>query len=374
MKILLLDGQYSHSLSIAAELSRDLGAEIYGVASSSRSHLHRSRFIHKAVFAPLSTNCHYRERILEIIQDIRPDVIMPIGYYSFANLMDVRDRLPEGSVLASPSGEAFAVAEDKSLTYGLAKSLGVIYPRQLSILEGAATEVVEGSLRFPVFVKARVERGGQSTALVRNMDELLSLDLDTFGGSVILQEYIAAEPFTYAHAGLFAHGEPVVTFQHKELRSVPRRGGSGTRLRTFDDPDLAETAELLLKRLRWDGVAQVEFKKNDSGEYVLMEINPKFWASYALASKAGARIASSTAMYFCGGDVESCRDYRRRDMNMVFPVREAMHFLGGGDERSSAIDSMSAMLWPPARWDIVWRDLYANVPLPARSRLRGREK
>jgi predicted ATP-grasp superfamily ATP-dependent carboligase len=44
----------------------------------------------------------------------------------------------------------------------------------------------------------------------------------------------------------------------------------------------------LLERLRWNGVAMVEFKRSDAdGRLYLMEINPKFWGSLELALVSG---------------------------------------------------------------------------------------
>ena len=48
----------------------------------------------------------------------------------------------------------------------------------------------------------------------------------------------------------------------------------------------------ILDKLKWHGVAMVEFKQNlSNGEFYLMEINPKFWASHDLAIEAGINFA-----------------------------------------------------------------------------------
>ena len=46
-------------------------------------------------------------------------------------------------------------------------------------------------------------------------------------------------------------------------------------------------AEKLLVALNWHGVAMVEFKLDPDGQHWLMEINPRFWGSLALAIDAG---------------------------------------------------------------------------------------
>ncbi|WP_309064561.1 ATP-grasp domain-containing protein [Microbacterium sp.] len=366
MRVMLLDGQYSHSLPIAAELATDLGAEVIGVAPSKRSHLHRSRYVAEKLIAPLAVSDDYGAHVLDLVSRVRPDVVVPVGYYSFRSLIPLRSKFPESTAFLAPAAHAFAIAEDKVATYDLAAEVGVDHPRSMT---DVVTSGDIGQIRFPIFVKARMERGGQSTALVRDAQALRSLDVESLGGDVLFQEYIDAEPYTYAHSGYYEDGVPVAEHQHLELRSVPRRGGSGTRLRTFHDPELRKHANSLMLALRWNGVAQVEFKRRKDGGYALMEINPKFWASYALASRSGARIAATAVARLAGRPLGAVRP--TRDLEMVFPVREALH-VASNLRTESIAGAVKAILWPPAVWDIEFTDLWANVPLRTRRPHSGR--
>jgi predicted ATP-grasp superfamily ATP-dependent carboligase len=364
MKIMLLDGQYSHSLPIAAELSRHIEAEILGVAPNGRAHLHRSRFVDRRLTAPIATDPRYLDRVLELVDMTEPDLLVPVGYHSFRLLIDARSSLPPEVALMAPSASAFDVAEDKSQTYRLAASLGVRSPREYA---GDSADLRD--LDFPIFAKARKERGGASTALISDASQLAAFVPESLGGDVILQEYIDADPYTYGHCGYFRKGRPLVDFQHLELRSVPRRGGSGTRLRSYSDPALAEQANALLQELEWDGVAQVEFKRARDGSYVLMEINPKFWASYALASRAGACIAATGAADLLGLQAKKPNAKMALKKEMVFPVREASYVFKNKDHEGY-VGSLKAMLWPPASIDLELSDLLAGIPVPGSTSYR----
>lgn len=365
MRAMVLDGQYAHSIEIATELSRELGAEILAVAPSTRSHLHRSRSVAQGLIAPLATSPSFADRILELADEYRPDVVVPVGYYSYRAMIDRRNELPDGVHLLAPSAAAFNVAESKEATYALAQRIGVDVPRDFTAKSS------EGQLRdedFPLFVKARLERGGPSTALVRDASQLAALDLDSLGGDVLIQEFIDAEPYTYAHSGCYINGQEQISHQHQELRSVPRLGGSGTRLKTYFSEEMATAARSILRELAWTGVAQVEFKRRADGSYVLMEINPKFWASYSLASRSGARIASAAAAHAMGRPSLAPNLGKIKHMEMVFPVREALHVMSNV-RTESVLNSAAAMIWPPAVWDVRLGDLWAYVPL--RSGTRG---
>lgn len=365
MKIILLDGDYAHSLPIAEELVSELGAEIIGVGRGPRAHLARSRYTSWMEVAPSADADGYAARIIDLARTYGPSAIVPVGYHSFRAMLDARNDLPRTVQLLAPGAAAFEIASSKLETAELARRCGVRVPKQVGLVENGT--VVFAPTRYPVFAKSSLERGGVSTALLQSEIGLQSFDWSTLGGDAVLQEVVDGDSFTYGHCGYFEDGDPVVEIQHVETRSVPRRGGAGSRLRTFEDDDLARAARSLLKALNWTGVAQVEFKKARDGGWVLMEINPKFWASYAHSSRAGAVIAASAVACLTGS-----KEYRGggnrqiEDVEMVFPFRELLHV---ASERSpvEALRAVRDLLCPLARLNFRLRDLPANVPLPRRA-------
>jgi predicted ATP-grasp superfamily ATP-dependent carboligase len=75
---------------------------------------------------------------------------------------------------------------------------------------------------------------------------------------------------------------------HQRIREFPASGGASVCAQAFYDPELLQYGKVLLDELQWNGVAMVEFKKDlKTGDYVLMEINPKFWGSLDLSLAAG---------------------------------------------------------------------------------------
>jgi len=94
-----------------------------------------------------------------------------------------------------------------------------------------------------------------------------------------------------------------------------------------------------------------------------MEINPKFWASYALASQCGCRFAST--MVALALDLETVpRGRSDRRGERVFPLRELAYWSEHRDEESLG-ECLRAMLWPPARPDINLTDPAAALTAPA---------
>jgi hypothetical protein len=90
-----------------------------------------------------------------------------------------------------------------------------------------------------------------------------------------------------------------------------------------------------------------------------MEINPKFWASYPLASRYGYRFASTLVAGSLGRSTDSFGTRRAERGEMVFPLREVYYSLKHDDE--SLVRSLTSIAWPPARCDIDPLDLQAWV-------------
>lgn len=362
MRVILLDGDNSHSLPIAAELVTELGVEIIGAVQSPRAHLARSRHVSRTFQVPAPDAEGFASRVMDVARMARATVILPIGYGSFRAMLNARDTLPPTVGLVAPPADAFDIAASKLATADLARQCGVRIPSAVGRVEnGAATSLPS---EYPVFAKSSVERGGPSTAILRSEAELQDFDWSSLGGDAVLQEVIDGDAFTYGHCGYFEDGHPVVEVQHIELHSVPRRGGSATRIRTFENAELGDAARSLMRALHWTGPAQVEFKKARDGGWVLMEINPKFWASYAHTSRAGGLIAATAIARAAGlGDPDRAERSSDREIEMVFPFRELQHVMRSRTP-AEILRAARNVLCPPTPPNFTPRDLLANIPLP----------
>lgn len=366
VKVLLLDGHYSHTLSVASELKRDLGATLICVGTNASDPLLRSRHSDISLVGPPPDSPAFRKWLVEQVAIHVPDAIVPIGYHSFAAMISLKGELSRHARFMVPPEESFNTAVDKARTYELAASLGIRVPQDLTASVSRALE--DGSLSqlgFPLILKARLEGGGASTALVRSPEEMVKAHakLTRWRGDILVQEYVDGDVGTFAHCGLYDKGNCVLEFMHHETRSVPRHGGSGTRVSTFSDPKLAESARALMAQLEWHGIAQVEFKRTAGSGYTLMEINPKLWASYSLASRSGHRFVSLATLMALELDGSHVLDTPKSELVMVFPIRELKFLVQHRDWRSLPSAAL-AMLWPPAVSDYELRDLPAYLPRP----------
>jgi predicted ATP-grasp superfamily ATP-dependent carboligase len=99
-------------------------------------------------------------------------------------------------------------------------------------------------------------------------------------------------------------------FVHRRLRDYPVRGGPSTLRESVRHPQIEELGIRLLRSLQWYGVAMVEFKVDPrDNQPKLMELNPRFWGSLALAIHAGVDFPYLLYKMAMGEEFDPVLDY-----------------------------------------------------------------
>jgi hypothetical protein len=92
----------------------------------------------------------------------------------------------------------------------------------------------------------------------------------------------------YGFEALVKEGTVLRYVAHKRVRSLSPSGGAAVVKETIEpDARMKESAFALLRALSWTGVAMLEFKQSESGAFLLLEINGRFWGSLPLSIFAG---------------------------------------------------------------------------------------
>ncbi len=87
---------------------------------------------------------------------------------------------------------------------------------------------------------------------------------------------------------LMVDGHPRARFAHRRIHEVPHTGGVSSFRESVHLPDLEAHALSVLRRIGWNGVAMLEYRRDArSGEFRLLELNARFWGSLHLALAAG---------------------------------------------------------------------------------------
>jgi len=291
------------------------GASRWSLGLYSRYATHRARYT-----PALHNPAQFTADLLRLVQRYRPELVIPTVESTLVLLNDVRDELEQYTTLAAPPPAILDYALDKLQTLRLAQRMGVPAPR--TIHGGCAAEILDRApeLTFPVAIKPRgpaqhattQHRVGFKVRYARNAQELERL-LRTIGGhaqAVLVQEL--AHGVGRCVSAVCRNGEPLATFVYSRDRELPHSGGISVMRRSIEpDPRLVKYATTLLRAIRWQGVAMVEFKYDAAtDQYTLMEINGRFQASAALSLDAGLNYPHLVASLFTGRTLPELAPYR----------------------------------------------------------------
>ncbi|HAA03119.1 MAG TPA: hypothetical protein DCE18_07085, partial [Syntrophobacteraceae bacterium] len=117
-------------------------------------------------------------------------------------------------------------------------------------------------------------------------------------------------------------------FVHRRLREYPITGGPSTLRESWRHHQAYSDALRLLQDLRFVGVAMVEFKTDiRTGQAKLLEVNPRFWGSLALAVDAGVNFPLLWTRMALGEHVPPVTSYRLGHRCRWLLPGDILHFL-----------------------------------------------
>jgi hypothetical protein len=261
MNILILEPDLGQSIAIAQYLKKYAGNHrITGCRQKAKTN--RLKW--------LNNSACYDQYIVSDIHRSLPDeyaVIIPTGGLSTLAFTGLFPTFHLGEV--GFRKENLAVS-DKNYMHGLCRELDIPIPYTYRSGEKVET--------FPVFYKSDHETSslGKIRGIARSQADLDKLPQQ----GVLIQEYIPTSS-TFGVGFIARDGKLLTHFMHEELLSYPREGGGGVILKRTDDAKLLQYTSRLVEKLQYHGWGLAEFKyckrRND---YVFMEINAKFWASF----------------------------------------------------------------------------------------------
>ena len=316
MKILVLDAANKNTLAIVRYLGADKSLHLEVSGYNNLSPAFYSRFVKKKIIMrdPRKNKQAFWEDLKRQLERTKYDLVIPVGHATYDVCTAHAEELNRLSRFYSPSPGSFKVASEKKETYALASQLGIPVP--VNIPYSSVESLDPGKLQYPLAIKAPVEMGKNVVDYCYSADELMAKIAKVMHqydhaahGLPVIQQYIKGDGYGY-----FAYceeGKVIRYFMHHRIREYPVTGGASVCAESFYDETLKAYGEKLLGALKWNGVAMVEFKKDEAqGKYYLLEINPKFWGSLELALAAGVNFPKFLVDRVRGESISSQTKYR----------------------------------------------------------------
>lgn len=260
----------------------------------------------------------YRDALLELAAREAVTTVIPVRPEDCYVLSRYRDAFTDHVSLAVPTMRKLDRVFDRVKLARAAEAAGVPAPdtRPLSEVSAWDGDLVVKS-RYNVLVDRYLEgRDEDSLDIVK---DIFYVDEDStesaaeirraMGHDPVVQEYVPKEG-EFVVGALYDHGEPLLMFQHEQIRGESYTGGGGVYRESMYDPELQAVAHDLLAELDWHGLACIEYMRDSrTGEYVLTEINPRLWQSLPVAMRARADFPYAYWLQVTGRANEIRTDY-----------------------------------------------------------------
>lgn len=147
------------------------------------------------------------------------------------------------------------------------------------------------NMTFPLIIKPRDSYAAKGVTYIRSYPEMESY-IATFKASkkesytdLIVQEHVSGQLHDVTSCA--KKGFVLSMLSQQRVMSLYDFGGGGIVNKTTYEPDMMEYAKRIIKYLEWNGILEFDFIRTDSGEYFLLECNPKIWGTTQLTVDAG---------------------------------------------------------------------------------------
>lgn len=305
--VLVTDGNFKHTLAAVRSLGRR------GYAVTVLSHLpgsiafHSKYCSHHALAPDPERDPRFAVFLLDFVRENRFDVLLPVSFAAVMQTAGIRAELEKYVKIPLAGDPALEIAGSKDRTIRFAERIGIRVPKTWYPKTETDIAATVQEVSFPAVVKGSEESGYVRYA--NRPEDLLARYREISRYSPVIQEYVAGEG--YGFFALYNHGKARAIFMHRRIREYPVTGGPSAAAESVYDPALRDAGLKILDSLHWHGAAMAEFKRDAAtGEYVLMEINPKFWGSLGLAIASGVDFPHLACRMALEGDIEPVLTYR----------------------------------------------------------------
>jgi predicted ATP-grasp superfamily ATP-dependent carboligase len=283
-------------MRIFLSIVRSLGAagiEVHAFPFDPEAPALKSRFISFVHLVPAfeQDQIAWRKALVNLLVKQPFDLVIPSGDPAIMALHVNRHELSQ-CLLAIPETAAIEALFDKEQTHLLCASLGIKSAKWGRLKDSDTSDSLINQFGLPLVIKPRRSFDGESGKLrekveiIETGDELeICLASITDRTSFLVEGYFKGSGTGVSV--LCERGTVLQSFQHRRLREG-RGGCSSYRISEAANPELRHAVEQICTKLNHTGVCMFEFRVNqETGEWILLEVNARFWGSMQLPLSLG---------------------------------------------------------------------------------------
>lgn len=292
------------------------GIQVTGADSDKISSGFFSKYCNKSLVYPDPQKYPelYVQKILDEIERIEYDLIMPINDHTLLPLAKNKKEIEQYTRFPFLDYDKLLKGRDKVQTINEAQKCGIRVP--ITFLPEHITELenIVETIQYPLIIRPVESSGSRGLFKVNNSQDLFEKYniLAPKYGRIMVQEYIPWGGMTF-DVGVLMNtlSFPRAVFVSNRIRTYPVEAGPNVVGQGVIYPEVRDMALKLLKHLKWEGPAQVEFRIDPrDNRPVLMEINPRFWGSMYLGMISGIDFPYLFYKMAIEGDIENHYTYK----------------------------------------------------------------
>lgn len=239
--------------------------------------------------------------------------LIPTDDETAALLARNHETLGECFLVAAPIWEAMRFAYDKRLTHQLGVRASVDQPHTWFPADRA--DALTSHVPLPAILKPTIKpehnrfTDDKAWPVRDRMQLQQSYDAARAlvpAERIMLQELVpGGSGAQLSFAALAVGGHPVATVTARRTRQHPMDfGHASTFVETIECPDIVEPARRLISELHYNGLIEVEFKRDArDGRPKLLDVNARVWGWHALGARAGVDFSALHWRLLHGGAV-----------------------------------------------------------------------
>ena len=285
--VLVLDGQSRSALGVVRSLSQK-GLSVIAGSNDASGLANYSRCIKKHFTYDYDTDDLEKAHsaILKQVKILRPKVLMPVMNPSWSIIYTFYgDYKHLTKIVPNPGKDIFDKLFDKSYLAEVSEKHGVPIPKTYmpENIDNALSLIDE--LPYPVLLKPKKGQGGLGIKRVDEKKDLGSA-LSEYAEMPIIQELIGGEDLELTL--LCIRGEPIAGSVYLSLRNYPLPYGPPVACRTIKDDALMDLGINFLRKLNYNGVAHLDFRRDQNdGEAKLLDFNVRLAGTNEMSIYSG---------------------------------------------------------------------------------------
>lgn len=289
MVVLVTDIKYRMALSAVRDLA-DAGHVVYGLHfGQGTPPAAACRGLRGCRCVPECAGARRAQAVLDYARELQAQVF-PVGAATIAALAEA------DAGLLVPAPEQLRLANSKDALLAFASQEGVPVPEAFETPE-AAEEALPVVLKYRngealgLSAPQRYVIAHTPEELHRAWARMGAVAAEGGQAAPLIQRYVSGSGWGVSCV-FDRDSRPVRVLCHRRVREYPVTGGPSACCEAVWNEAMVRAAIHLLRAMRWQGVAMVEFK-GAPDDFALMEINPRIWGSFPLTRVSGSGFADA---------------------------------------------------------------------------------